>query len=64
MRFCGCAYVVVINVSQCPLDDAVYVYVALCEVGVNIPMEMAIVAVFQRLGEPYLGEFDLYMVEC
>ena len=64
MRFRGYAYIVVIDVGQCLFDDAIYFDVAFCAVGVNVSVEMARVAVFQRLGEPHLGEFDLYMVEC
>ena len=64
VRFRGYTYVVVIGVSRCPLDDTVYFYVALYAVGVNVSAEIAWVAVFQRLCEPYLGEFGLYMVEC
>ena len=64
VRFRGYAYVVVINVGQCPFDDAVKFDVAFCAVGIDLSVEMAHVTILQRLGETHLGEFYLYMVEC
>ena len=64
MRYRGYAYVVGISVGRGPFGDAIYFDVAFGVVGVNVAVEMACVAVFQRLGEPHFGEFDLYMVQC
>ena len=64
MRFCGYAYVIGIGVGWGPLGDALYFDVAFGVMGVNVAVEMACVAVFQPLGEPHFGEFDLYMVQC
>ena len=45
-RFCGYADVVVIDVSQRPLNDVVYYDVALYAVDIDISVEMACVSVF------------------